>query len=64
MGTSKLRENSMVRIRVDTPKCPIEILGVITLCATEGATHRMEAKLFAADQNTLRAWLGFFASLV
>ena len=64
MGTSKLRENSMVRMRVDTPKGPIEVLGVITLCATEGATHRMEAKLFAADQNTLRAWLGFFASLV
>jgi HD-like signal output (HDOD) protein len=63
-GASKLRENSMVRLRVDTPKGPIEVLGVIVHCATEGNTHRMEAKLFAADQNILRTWLGFYSSLV
>ena len=63
-GASKLRENSMVRIRVDTPKDAIEVLGVIILSATEGTKHRMEARLFAAEQNTLRTWLGFYASLV
>jgi HD-like signal output (HDOD) protein len=63
-GASKLRENSMVRLRVDSPKGPIEILGVIVHCATEGGVHRMEAKLFAAEQNVLRTWLGFYASLV
>jgi len=63
-GASKLRENSMVRMRVETPRGPIEALGVIALCATEGVTHRMEAKLFAANQDTLRTWLGFYASLV
>jgi len=63
-GASKLRENSMVRLRVDSPKNPIEVLGVIAHCATEGNTHRMEAKLFAAEQNILKAWLGFYASLV
>jgi HD-like signal output (HDOD) protein len=63
-GASKLRENSMVRLRVDVPKGPIEILSVIIHCATEGAVHRMEAKLFAAEQNVLQAWLGFYASLV
>jgi HD-like signal output (HDOD) protein len=63
-GASKLRENSMVRMRVETPRGSIEALGVIALCATEGATHRMEAKLFAANQETLRTWLGFYASLV
>jgi HD-like signal output (HDOD) protein len=63
-GASKLRENSMMRMRVETPRGPIEALGVIALCATEGATHRMEAKLFAANQETLRTWLGFYASLV
>jgi len=63
-GASKLRENSMVRIRVDAPKCPIEVLGVVVHCATEGTTHRMEAKLFAAEPNTLKLWLAFYASLV
>jgi len=63
-GASKLRENSMVRLRVDTPKGPIEVLGVIVHCATEGSLHRMEAKLFAAEQQTLRTWLGFYSSLV
>jgi len=64
IGASKLRENSMVRIRVDTPRSPIEVLGVITLCVSEGGAHRMEAKLFAAEQNILRTWLGFYASLL
>jgi HD-like signal output (HDOD) protein len=63
-GASKLRENSMVRLRVDSPKGPVEILAVIVHCATEGSVHRMEAKLFAAEQNVLRTWLGFYASLV
>jgi hypothetical protein len=54
----------MVRLRVDAPKGPIEFLGVIVHCATEGNMHRMEAKLFAAEQQTLRTWLGFFSSLV
>jgi len=63
-GASKLRENSMVRLRVDAPKGPIEVLGVIVHCATEGSTHRMEAKLFAAEQMVLKTWLGFYASLV
>ena len=54
----------MVRLRVDSPKGPIEILGVIVHCTTEGGVHRMEAKLFAAEQNVLRTWLGFYASLV
>jgi HD-like signal output (HDOD) protein len=63
-GASKLRENSMVRLRVDAPKGPIEVLGVIVHCSTEGSTNRMEAKLFVAEQNTLKTWLGFYASLV
>jgi putative nucleotidyltransferase with HDIG domain len=63
-GASKLRENSMVRLRVDAPKGPIEVLGVIVHCATEGSANRMEAKLFAAEQTTLKTWLGFYASLV
>jgi HD-like signal output (HDOD) protein len=63
-GASKLRENSMVRLRVDAPKCPVEVLGVIIHCATEGTTHRMEAKLFAAEQPVLKTWLEFYASLV
>jgi HD-like signal output (HDOD) protein len=63
-GASKLRENSMIRLRVETPKDPIEILAVIVHCSTEGSVHRMEAKLFAAEANVLRTWLGFYASLV
>jgi lysophospholipid acyltransferase (LPLAT)-like uncharacterized protein len=64
VGANKLRENSMVRIRVDSPKGPIEVLGVIALCAAEASAHRMEAKLFAADPQVLKTWLGFYASLV
>ena len=64
VGANKLRENSMVRIRVDTPRGPIEILGVIALCAAEGSGHRMEAKLFATEPQLLRTWLGFYGSLV
>jgi HD-like signal output (HDOD) protein len=64
VGTSKLRENSMVRIRLDTPRGPIETLGVVGLCSSEGSEHHMELKLFATDTNTLKAWLSFYASLV
>jgi HD-like signal output (HDOD) protein len=64
VGPSKLRENSMIRIRLETPRGPIETLGVIGSCISEGAEHRMELKLFAADTNTLQAWLSFYASLV
>jgi HD-like signal output (HDOD) protein len=64
VGTNKLRENSMIRIRVDTPRGPIEVLGVVVLCTTEGSSQRMEAKLFAAEPQILKTWLGFYASLV
>ncbi len=64
VGSNKLRENSMIRIRVDTPRGPIEVLGVVVLCATEGTLQRMEAKLFAADPQLLKAWIDFHASLV
>ena len=62
-GPSKLRENSMIRMRIETPKGTLDAIGVVAHCSTEGTKHRMEAKLFAADQNTDRAWLAFFASL-
>ncbi len=64
IGANKLRENSMVRIRLETPRGPIEALGVIVLCVAEGTAHRMEAKLFAAEPQVLKTWLGFYASLV
>ncbi len=63
-GVSKLRENSMVRFRIETPRGPIEALAVIVLCANEEGRHRMEAKLFAADAQTLQTWLGLYTSLV
>jgi hypothetical protein len=53
----------MLRIRVEAPRGPIEVLAVVALCLTEGNVHRMEAKLFATDPNTLQAWLGLYASL-
>jgi HD-like signal output (HDOD) protein len=63
-GPTKLRENSMVRVRVDMPRGPIEVWSVIALCTSEGNSQRMEAKLFAAEPQVLAAWLGFYASLV
>jgi len=62
-GPSKLRENSMIRMRIETAKGAIDAIGVVARCSTEGTRHRMEAKLFAADQNTERAWLSFYSSL-
>ena len=53
----------MVRMRIETAKGAIDAIGVVAHCSTEGTKHRMEAKLFAADQNTERAWLSFFSSL-
>jgi hypothetical protein len=64
VGSNKLRENSMVRIRLDSPTGPLEVLGVIVLCAAEEGAHRMEAKLFAAEPQLLRTWLAFYGSLV
>ena len=62
-GTNKLRENSMVRIRLDMPASPIELWAVISLCVVEGSQQRMEAKLFAADPSVLKEWIDFHASL-
>lgn len=64
VGANKLRENSMIRIRVDTPRGPLEVLGVVVLCAADGTAQRMEARLFAAEPQLLKTWLGFYASLV
>ena len=64
VGSNKLRENSMVRIRLDAPTGPLEVLGVIVLCAAEDGAQRMEAKLFAAEPQLLRTWLAFYASLL
>jgi HD-like signal output (HDOD) protein len=63
-GSTKLRENSMVRVRVDLPRGPIEVWSVIALCTSEGNSQRMEAKLFAAEPQILAAWLGYYGSLV
>jgi hypothetical protein len=54
----------MVRLRIETPKGPFELWGVIVLCVADGSVKRMEAKLFAAEPQTLQAWLGLYASLV
>jgi len=63
VGASKLRENSMVRILLDTPRGPLEALGIVALCTQEGTKYRMEARLFAADTETQQTWLLFYGSL-
>ncbi len=62
-GASMLRENSMIRMRIEAPKGPLEVLGVVSLCVSEGNARRMEAKLFAAEPALLKLWLDFHASL-
>lgn len=63
VGASKLRENSMVRFRVEAPQGPIDALGTVAVCGSKGAEHRMEAKLFAADARVLQAWQRCYSAL-
>lgn len=62
-GQGKLRENSMVRLRLEIPNSPIEIWAVILPCYSEGSPMRMEAKLFAADPSLLNVWTNYYTSL-
>jgi HD-like signal output (HDOD) protein len=63
IGQGKLRENSMVRLRLEIPNSPIEVWAVISPCSAEGSPMHMEAKLFAADPALLKAWTNYYLSL-
>ncbi len=63
VGKIKIRENSMIRIAVETPKQTLDVWAVVACCEPEGEANRIEAKLFAVAPELQTAWAQLFASV-
>jgi HD-like signal output (HDOD) protein len=63
VGKTRLKENNVVRLKLEAGPMPFEVWGNVVLCSPEGAEHRMEAKLFAVDTPTQEAWDRLYGSL-
>lgn len=63
VGKVSIRENSMIRFTVDTPKQPLNVWAVVARCEPEGDAHRLEARLFAVAPEIQSAWSSLFASV-
>ncbi len=63
LSKTKLRDNSMIRMAVETAREKLELWGVVTLCEPEGAEFHVEAKLFATPPEMQDAWARLFASV-
>jgi HD-like signal output (HDOD) protein len=59
----KIRENSMIRFNVETPKQTLEVWAVVAHCEPEGDGHLLEARLFAVAPDLQAAWTRLFASV-
>lgn len=62
IGATKVKENNVVRLRLEAPAGPLEVWANVVLCVPEGSHHRVEAKLFAPDRPTQEAWDRLYAS--
>jgi HD-like signal output (HDOD) protein len=62
VGKIKIRENSMIRFRVETPKQPLDVWAVVARCEPDGDSSRIEARLFAVAPELQAAWARLFAS--
>jgi len=62
-GKITIRENSMIRIAVDTPRQPLNVWAVVARCEPEGDKTRIEARLFAVAPELQEAWSRLFASI-
>jgi HD-like signal output (HDOD) protein len=63
VGKIKIRENSMIRLAVETPKQPLDVWAVVARCEPEGDASRIEARLFAVAPELQAAWSQLFASV-
>jgi HD-like signal output (HDOD) protein len=63
VGRVSIRENSMIRFSVDTPKQPLNVWAVVARCEQEGDANRIEARLFAVAPEIQAAWSNLFASV-
>jgi hypothetical protein len=63
VGKIKIRENSMIRLAVETPKQPLDVWAVVARCEPEGDASRIEARLFAVAPELQSAWSRLFASV-
>jgi len=63
VGKVKIRENSMIRLAVETPKQSLDVWAVVARCEPEGDDSRIEARLFAVAPELQAAWSRLFASV-
>ena len=63
VGKIKIRENSMIRIAVETPKQVLDVWAVVACCEPEGDASRIEARLFAVAPELQAAWTRLYASV-
>ena len=63
VGKINIRENSMIRLSVETPKQPLDVWAVVARCEPEGNAHSIEARLFAVAPDLQAAWSRLFASV-
>jgi HD-like signal output (HDOD) protein len=63
VGKVSIRENSMIRFSVDTPKQSLNVWAVVARCEPEGDANRIEARLFAVAPEIQAAWSNLFASV-
>ena len=61
-GAHPVDEQTLVRLRVAAPRS-LETWATVVLCAPEGETFRIEARLYAADPPAQAAWDGFLATV-
>jgi hypothetical protein len=63
VGKIKIRENSMIRLAVETPKQTLDVWAVVARCEPEGDESGIEARLFAVAPELQAAWSRLFASV-
>jgi HD-like signal output (HDOD) protein len=62
-GPTKIRENNLVRLKIEGAGLSLEIWANVLLCQGEGNGFRIEAKAFGLDRATQTSWDRFYASL-
>ena len=63
VGKIKIRENSMIRLAVETAKQTLDVWAVVACCEPEGDANRIEARLFAVAPELQAAWTRLYASV-
>jgi len=63
VGKIKIRENSMIRLAVETAKQTLDVWAVVACCEPEGDANRIEARLFAVAPELQSAWSRLYASV-